>query len=363
VEDVSRRLWPGPRRGQAPPEGAVETMASLEEINPFPAESEPPGTDEPPRPRINLAAFRLAALGLALVLTLSLTMVRLFVGGPPSVEELRRQAGVDNWSELAIGVKDDQPGTAVYNKDGTWSGFDIDIAYMIAEDLGFRRGEVKFFAMESEDRVRMQATDTDRRRVPVKLVIASYSITDEREAKTGVTFSAPYLYTEQSVLTVENYPKVSALEDLKDLEVCTLSASTSQAALEEAGAIVRRKNRVSECIDDLRTRNVDAVSTDAAILAGFKAAEPDVFAHYDLGLDVTEAWGVNVGENEALKKLVDLTLYRSLKDPADDRWEVAYERNLQSEQPANGPTPIAQAQRPDARKPDVKEQPWETVVP
>ena len=80
------------------------------------------------------------------MLTISITMVRLFVGGPPSVEELRRQAGVDNWSELAIGVKDDQPGTAFYNKDGTWSGFDIDIAYMIAEDLGFRRGEVKFYA-------------------------------------------------------------------------------------------------------------------------------------------------------------------------------------------------------------------------
>ena len=42
--------------------------------------------------------------------------------------------------------------------------------------------------------------------MPVKLVIASYSITAEREAKAGVTFSAPYLYTEQSVLTLKRLP-------------------------------------------------------------------------------------------------------------------------------------------------------------
>jgi glutamate transport system substrate-binding protein len=276
---------------------------------------------------------------------------------------LRRQAGVDNWPELAIGVKDDQPGVALRNPDGTWSGFDIDIAYMIAEDLGFRRGEVKFYAMESEDRVRMQATDMKGARVPVKLVIASYSITPDREAETGVTFSAAYLYTEQSVLTRKDYDEVSALEDLKGRRVCTLSASTSQAAPEDAGAIVVRKNRMKGCIDDLRAGKVDAVSTDAAILAGFKAQSPDEFEHWDLGLASTEAWGVNAGENQALKTLVDLTLYRSLKDPADDRWELAYENNLQREQPLNGTTPIAQAQQPDVTKPEVKEQPWESVIP
>ena len=68
-----------------------------------------------------------------------------------------------------------------------------------------------------------------------------------------------------------------------------------------------------------------------------------------------------MGENPALKTLVDLTLYRSLKDPRDDRWEEAYERNLQAEVPANPGTPIAQEQQPDVRKPDVREQPWEEV--
>ena len=350
---TSRRVWPV-RRREAGPDGMV------------PLPDEPPPAAEPagepePEPRLGLAAVRLAALGAALVLAIVVAFVRLFVGGPPSVAELRARAGVENWPELRVGVKDDQYGTAYYDPDKrTWSGFDIDIAHMIAEDLGFRRSEVRFYGMESEDRARMQATAGERR-VPVHMVIASYSITPDRETMAGVTFSAPYLYTEQSVLTLAGTDKISALEDLRNERVCTLSTATSATALEEVGAIVSRHNRIKDCVEDLRTGDVDAVSTDAAILAGYKATFPDDFVHSDLGLDVTEAWGVNVGENAALKTLVDLTLYRSLKDPRDARWEEAYDENLQSEVPLNPGTPIAQPQQPDVPKPDVREQPWEEV--
>ncbi len=358
MRDVSRRAWPVRHREADDPDDAPP----LPSDPPAPSEVALPEEEEEPAPRLGLAAVRLAALGLALVLAMAITLVRLFVGGPPSVAELRAQAGVEGWSELVIGVKDDQPGTAFYDTaTKTWSGFDIDIAYMIAEDLGFRRSEVRFHAMESEDRIRMQATDAGGTRVPVQMVIASYSITADREAKPGVTFSAPYLFTEQSVTTLVDHPKVSALEDLTGTRVCTLSTATSTTALEKARAITSRRNKISECFTDLRAGRVEAISTDAAILAGYKARFPTEFAHWDLGLDTVEAWGVNVGENQALKKLVDLTLYRSLKDPRDDRWEEAYATNLQSEVPANKTTPIAQAQQPDVPKPEVREQPWEEV--
>jgi glutamate transport system substrate-binding protein len=366
-EGLTGRIgWPV-RRRMPGPEGTAEDIAVQDIAEREAADKRlPPPEPEPlvdPPPRFNLAAFRLAALGLALVLALTVALVRLFVGGPPSVAELRAEAGVDDWTELAIGVKDDQPGTAFRGEDGVWSGFDIDIAYMIAEDLGFRREEVRFHAMESEDRVRMQAVDAKGNRVPVKLVVASYSINPIREDKPGVTFSAPYLFTEQSVLTLSDHQQVSNLEDLKDKHVCSLSASTSETAVTRAGAIVRSKKRASECITDLRRREVQAFSTDAAILAGYKAKFQDEFAHWDIGLDDTEAWGVNVGENEALKKLVNLTLYRSLKDPKDDRWERAYDDNLQSETDENKTTPIAVATQPDVPKPDIRDLPWEDVFP
>jgi ABC-type amino acid transport substrate-binding protein len=342
---------------------AEPDRVTVEEIADRDIAAEESAVSEVPPARFDLAPIRLAALGLALVLTIAITMVKLFVGGPPSVDELRAQSGVDGWDVLTVGVKADQPGVAEYHRDGSWTGFDIDVAYMIAEDLGFGRNEVRFYSIESEDRARMQATDTQDHRVPVKMVIASYSITADRARMAGVKFSGPYLYTEQSVITLKGHKPVAALEDLRAKKVCTLSASTSEAAPDRAEAIVIRKNRVGLCFQELDAGRVEAVTTDAAILAGYKARFPEKYDHWDLGLDATEAWGVNVGENEALKTLVDLTLYRSFKDPRDDRWELAYQRDLQSEVPANGATPIAVAQQPLAKRPDVRVLPWETSIP
>ncbi|SDT79288.1 transporter substrate-binding domain-containing protein [Actinoplanes derwentensis] len=303
--------------------------------------------------------WRLAGLGLLIVVTIAVALGRLLVGGPPTVAELRAQAGVDTWTELRIGVKDDQFGTAYLDPvTGIWSGFDIDIAYMVAEDLGFRREDVLFYGLESEDRARMQATDAKGKRVPVQLVIASYSITKER-IEAGVHFSQPYLYTEQSVITLKGHRPVVALKDLDGQQVCTLSTSTSSTALSEAGAIVTQKNRVRECFAALDTGDVEAISTDAAILAGWKHRFPAKFEHWDLGLEKIERWGINVGENPALGTLVDLTLYRSWADPDDDRWEKAFEANLQSETDPEKKTPIAVGEQPPPPRPDVRWMPWE----
>jgi glutamate transport system substrate-binding protein len=371
AESVRSRLrWPVRRREEATAEDiAARDIAEMEVADQLPPPPlEPMEMREPPQ-RFNLAILRLAGLGLALVLALTLTMVKLFVAGPPSLADLRAQAGVNSWTTLTIGVKDDQPGIADYDPGNkTWSGFDIDIAYMIAEDLGFRRQEVKFYAIESEDRARMQATDpaNDNNRVPVKMVIASYSITAVRRA-IGANFSDPYFYTEQSVMTLAGHSKVSALRDLTGQKVCTLSASTSQEELAPNPTpppyTIVAKNKIRECITALRRKEVDAVSTDAAILAGFKKQSPAEFAHWDLGLDATEQWGVNVGANDALRKLVDVTLYRSWKDPHDDRWELAWLHNLQPEIASNLPTPIAEADQPPATRPDVRKLPWEESLP
>jgi glutamate transport system substrate-binding protein len=302
--------------------------------------------------------WRLAGLGLLIVLTLMVSLGRLLVGGPPSIAELRAEAGIDTWTTLDIGVKDDQYGVAYRDAAGIWLGFDIDIAYMIAEDLGFRRQDVRFYGLESEDRARMQATDADGKRVPVQLVIASYSITEDRK-KAGVHFSQPYLYTEQSVITLKGHAPVVALNDLKNQRVCTLSTSTSASALDQAEAIVTRKNRVRECFTELDAGTVDAVSTDAAILSGWKHKFPDKYEHWDLGLESNERWGVNVGESPELEKLVNLTLYRSWADPEDNRWEQAFEKNLQAQIDPIKKTAIAVGEQPRAERPEIGWMPWE----
>jgi glutamate transport system substrate-binding protein len=200
------------------------------------------------------------------------------------------------------------------------------------------------------------------------MVIASYSITDERERMPNVMFSQSYLHTEQSVITLKGHAKVASLEEFKGKKVCSLSSSTSAQAAALSGATLTRRNRASECFELLDQEGVDAITTDAAILGGFKARNEAKYDHWDLGLDNTEPWGVSVGANQALRDLVNLTLYRSFKDPKDARWEHAYEKNILPETARNKTTdgklvPLARPQQPDTTRPRVRELPWEEVVP
>ncbi|GAB7052707.1 transporter substrate-binding domain-containing protein [Catenuloplanes indicus] len=326
-----------------------EDSGEIAEV-PVPADGKPTVTSHPFWMR-----FRFVTLVGLCVLAVVIAVSLVFFGRTPSVDELREQAGLNGKQSLRIGVKFDQPGIAEHESDGTFSGFDIEIAYMVAEDLGFRRNEIEFYQIQSEDRERMQAATPDGATVViVDLVIASFSITEERRKTPGVAFSAPYLFTEQSVLTRGDHPPVATLEDLRGKRVCSLATATSATAAAAAGNIVQSELTISSCVEALRAGRVEAISTDAAILGGIKARNPDLL-HWDIGLTATEAYGINVGENEALLKLVNLSLWHSLEDPDDARWEDAFDRNIRVNEPANRGVPLARPDQPHVDKPEVRE--------
>lgn len=329
-----------------------------------PQEQRPgPGGDHAPPGSARLAPrVRLVAVMAVLLLAVAAAAATVADAGPPSIQDLVERAGLVGKRQLLIGVKDDQPGIALRDaRTGRFTGFDIDIAYLVAADLGFRPDEVRFLAIESEDRARMQAS-TGNGFATVDLVIASYSITPAREALPQVSFSAPYLYTEQSVVTRRDHAKVRSLEDLREQRVCTIATSTSQSPAVRAGALVDTRNRVSDCVAGLRAGDFEAVTTDAAILAGFVARDPTHLRHYDIGLDAQEEYGINTGGNEALRTLVNLSLYHSLHDPRDRRWEEAFDRDLRPEQAGNLPQQVAIDRQPDVPRIPVREWPWQQAL-
>ncbi|GAA3394202.1 transporter substrate-binding domain-containing protein [Cryptosporangium minutisporangium] len=303
---------------------------------------------------------RLAVVVFLLVGAVVVAAVTVSGVGPPSQDDLRRQAGLLDKRQLLIGVKDDQPGMSLL-ENGVYRGFDVEIAYLVAASLGFTPDDVRLLTIESEDRARRQALDVKTKKiVTVDLVVATFSITAAREADPDVTFSAPYLRTEQSVLTRKKSGKpYEALSDLAGQTVCTLNTTTSKQNLEAAGVNPVGKNKISECVRGLREKRYDAVSTDAAILAGFVFQDPEAFTIHDIGAEGSELYGINVGTNEALKTLVDLALYRSYTEPTDRRWETAYDTYLRREQPAAMPQQVAVAKQPDVEKPSVRIWPWQ----
>jgi glutamate transport system substrate-binding protein len=334
-----------------------------------------PGADEPPggapgaagRPaagwRSAVPLTRLVVV-LAVILVVFVVAVTVaVVAAPPSEDDLLKQAGMTGKRELLVGVKDDQPGVAMLDRTGRYTGFDIDIAYMIASDLGFRPSEVRFLSLESEDRERMQAVDPrSGENVTVDIVVASFSITRKRIDE-GVNFSAPYLVTEQSVVTRKDHRDVEALSDLAGEKVCTIGTSTSAIKLEQAGIKdVQGPKKISTCMERLTRHECDAVTTDAAILAGFTHARQfrGLLKHHDIALEAQESWGVNVGSNKALQTLVNLSLYRSWHDPGDRRWEDAYDRNLRVEQPDSPHQQVAVETQPEPDRPAVRRWPWQS---
>ncbi|SCL34787.1 glutamate transport system substrate-binding protein [Micromonospora nigra] len=322
-----------------------------------------------------LRRLRLAALLVLLVVVVAAAVRVVVAAGPPTREHLLEQARLTGKQTLLIGVKDDQPGVSQQLENGAFEGFDIDIAYMIAEDLGFDAPRVRFLPIESEDRARRQARGPDGRFVTVDLVVASYSITDPRREQ-GVIFSAPYLETEQSVVTLASDKRqVTSLRDLAGRTVCTIATSTSERTLDGLGADARSRNRVSDCIQELYDGVVDAVTTDAAILAGFvgprppgelppktKLTNPQPLRHWDIGVEDSELWGVNPGPNSAMRDLVNLSLQESAFGPDGDRWRAAFDRHLGEEQRYSYPQQVAVDRQPEPGPGDrveVRRWPWE----
>lgn len=180
-------------------------------------------------------------------------------------EEGSKMAELAEAGEITIGVKYDQPGLGFKDASADVpSGFDVEIAKLLVADLGID---------PSSDAVTWEETISDNREPyleagRVDLVLASYSITDERRQIVGQT--GPYLVTGQQVL-VSADSDITGIEDLEGEEVCSASGSTSLENVEAAGAIGAPADTYSQCAEDVLNGSVEAMSTDGSILLGLAA--------------------------------------------------------------------------------------------
>ncbi|MCD8021799.1 MAG: transporter substrate-binding domain-containing protein [Lachnospiraceae bacterium] len=124
---------------------------------------------------------------------------------------------------LHVGVKNAVIGFGYEDTlTGEYSGMEIDLANMIAEQLGV---EVEFTAVTAATRTELlDSGDID-------CVIATFTITDER--KESWDFTTPY-YTDYVTVLVEDSSEITELEDLVDKTVGVSSGSTSAKSLVEA---------------------------------------------------------------------------------------------------------------------------------
>ncbi|MDF8263407.1 glutamate ABC transporter substrate-binding protein [Luteipulveratus flavus] len=230
--------------------------------------------------------------------------------------------GSGGGGKVTIGIKFDQPGIGL--KQGEkYSGLDVDVAKYVAKELGYKEGDITWKAAPSKQREQLIKSGQ------VKMVVASYSITDER--KKEVSFAGPYFIAQQALL-VKKDSGITDLQGLQGKKLCSVSGSTSATKLKAKvpGVNLQEFDTYSKCAEVLASGRIDAMTTDDTILSGYAnqaAYKGKLQVVPGVGGDEIYGIGIKKGDTATCKKIND-----ALKKMVQDgTWKKAVETNLGSE--------------------------------
>ncbi|MET8746249.1 MULTISPECIES: glutamate ABC transporter substrate-binding protein [unclassified Streptomyces] len=234
---------------------------------------------------------------------------------------------------LRVGAKEDQP--YLGEKDpatGVYSGFDIEIAKMMAASLGFDPKTIHFKTIASANR------ETALQNGQIDYYVGTYTINDMRKKLVG--FAGPYFMAGQGLLVRTDEHDINGPQDLAGKTVCSAAGSTpyQRIAADYPKAILVAYDTYSICVDNLLTYQVDAVTTDDAILLGFAAKAPKEMKVVGKPFS-QEPYGIGVPRSDnALRFALNDALEANEKN---GNWKKAFEATLGlSGVPAPTPPPI-----------------------
>ncbi|WP_426404741.1 glutamate ABC transporter substrate-binding protein [Streptomyces sp. R-07] len=238
----------------------------------------------------------------------------------------------DNGDKITVGIKFDQPGIGLKTPDGTYTGFDVDVATYVAKQLGHDPKDIVWKEAKSADR------ETLLQRGDVDFIAASYSINDKRAEK--VDFAGPYLLAHQDVLIRADDDSIKKPSDLNNKKLCSVTGSTSAQNVKDKiapNAQLQEYGGYSECLTGLENGVIDAVTTDDSILAGY-AAQPEFKGKFKLGgfKMSNENYGIGVQKGSELKGKINKALEKMV---ADGSWDAAVKKNFGPAGYQNEPAP------------------------
>jgi glutamate transport system substrate-binding protein len=235
--------------------------------------------------------------------------------------------------KVVIGVKEDQPGLGYKDPTtGKFSGFDIEIAKLVAAKLGFDpETKVEYKVVQSAGREAAIANGD------VDYYVGTYTINAKR--KEQINFAGPYFTAGQDLLVRADNTDITGPETLKGKKVCSISGSTpiqkvKTDNLTEPANIVELQS-YSQCVTQLEQKAVDAVTTDDAILKGYAAREKDKFKVVGKTFS-KEPYGIGLPKTDAAIKTKVTEILQTALD--DGTWQKIYDNTLgKSGSPATKP--------------------------
>jgi glutamate transport system substrate-binding protein len=245
-------------------------------------------------------------------------------GGDTATKKVSFEAGttmerLNKAQKIVIGTKFDQPGFGLKGMDGQPVGFDVEIAKALASELGIPAKKITF--KEAQSAVR----ETYLEQGAVDMVVATYTINIKRKER--VDFAGPYYLAGQHIMVRSDDNSITGPDSFKDgtKKVCSSTGSTPAAEIKkylknEATQLVLFGG-YPQCVDALKNKTVDAVTTDNVILTGYIADNEGMFKL--VGEKFTkEPYGIGVKKGDtAFRTFINDALEKIVKD---GRYEKAW---------------------------------------
>jgi glutamate transport system substrate-binding protein len=238
------------------------------------------------------------------------------VDGSPTFDKIKARGRV------VIGVKEDQPGLGYKDPtSGKFTGFDIEIAKLVAAKLGYGDDKIDYKAIPSAGREQALINGD------VDYYVGTYTINAKRKEQVG--FAGPYFTAGQDLLVKKDDNSITGKDALKGKKVCSVTGSTpiqkvKNEGLTEPENIVELQN-YSQCVEQLEQGAVDAVTTDDAILKGYASQSPTTLKVVGKTFS-NEPYGIGLAKDDkALRDKVNDILQAAL-DGGD--WQKAYDGTL-----------------------------------
>jgi glutamate transport system substrate-binding protein len=237
-------------------------------------------------------------------------------GASPEFAEGTTMAALADAGKITIGTKFDQPLFGLVGPDGTPVGFDVEVAKIIADELGLSGDEIEWVETVSANR---EPFIQDGR---VDIVVATYTINDAR--KEVVDFAGPYYEAGQSLMVRADDDSIAGPDDIAGKTVCSVDGSTPAGNIEAnfPDTDLVTFAAYTDCLDPLRNGQVDALTTDNVILGGYVAENPDDFKI--AGEPFTEEpYGIGLAKgDDEFRTWINDVLEEAF---ADGRWVAAWD--------------------------------------
>jgi glutamate transport system substrate-binding protein len=245
-------------------------------------------------------------------------------GGPePQVEATASfepgttMAELSEAGRIRVGTKFDQPLFGLQTLGGEPEGFDVEIAKIIAGELGIGPDAIEW--TQTPSAIREEVLEQDR----VDMVVATYTINDRRRER--IDFAGPYYQAGQDLMVRSDNEDITGPDSLRPAgaRVCSVEGSTPAENIRQYvdASQITLFDVYSKCADALRTNQVDAVTTDNVILLGLVDDSDGAFKL--VGQPFTEEpYGIGIQNGDtAFCEFINSTLTAAAED---GRYEQAW---------------------------------------